>query len=171
MVRKQLNMYSSWKAGACMDRKAKIDKVLHYQTQQDNMFNHPRLWKKVVLLHFNQIYRKEIGMRELVQILKEKGVSSDTFSDTLWKYPITELLEFIADLSGISDLKVLPHTKQRFYVMSKNSGIHGQILTIMDTFKGAQLRIKVSELEKLEPNELYTEEELQKLRDDIRGDI
>jgi hypothetical protein len=153
-----------------MDRKEKIDRVLHYQTQQDYMFNHP-LWKKVVLLHFNQIYRKEIGIRELVHILKEKGVSSATFSDTLWKYPITELLEFIADLSGISDLKVLPHTKQRFYLMSKKSSVHGKTLVIMDTFRGAELRIKASELEKLEPNELYTEEDLQTLRDDIQGDI
>lgn len=153
-----------------MDRQEKIDKVLQYQTQQDYMFDHP-LWKKVVLLHFNQIYRKEIGMRELVGILVEKGVSSATFSDTLWKYPITELLEFIADLSGISDLKVLPHTKQRFYLMSKSTSVHGKTLVVMDTFKGAELRIKANELEKLEPNELYTEEELQTLRDDIKDDV
>ncbi|MGX1266631.1 hypothetical protein RKD55_004575 [Rossellomorea marisflavi] len=154
-----------------MDRQEKIDKVLQHQVEREFMLDHPTLWKKVVLLHFNQIYRKEIGMRELIQLMKEKGVSSERFSDTLWKYPITELLEFIADLSGISDLNILPHMKQRFYLMDTTKTVHGKTLVIMDTFKGAQLRIKVSELENLEPNELYTEEELRKLRDDIRGSI
>lgn len=98
-------------------------------------------------------------------------MSSARYSDTLWKYPITELLEFIADLSDISDLNVLPHTKQRFYLMDKKSSVHGKTLVIMDTFKGAELRIKENELDGLEPNELYTAEELQKLRDDIRDNI
>lgn len=154
-----------------MDRSTKINKVLTYQTRHENMFDDPNSWKREVLLHFNQIYRKEIGMRELVQILQRKGVSSATFSDTLWKYPIRELLEFIAILSDIKDLDILPHTDQRFFLMHKTSGRDGQTLHIMDTFRGAQLRIRESDLEKLTSNDLYTEAEIKKLKTDIADRI
>jgi len=154
-----------------MDRSTKINKVLAYQTRHDNMFDDAHAWKKYVLLHFNQIYRKEIGMRELVQILQDKGVSSATFSDTLWKYPIRELLEFIAKLSDITDLEILPHTGQRFFLMHKTSEWGDQTLHIMDTFKGVQLHIRENDLEGLVSNDLYTEAEIKKLKTDIKNRI
>lgn len=154
-----------------MDRNTKINQVLTHKTSHDDMFDDPDSWKKVVLLHFNQIYRKEIGMRELVEILQNNGVSSTTFSDTLWKYPIRELLEFIAIISDIADLEILPHLGQRFYLMQKTSGMHGRTLHIMDTFKGAQLRISESDLEALTSNDLYTEPEIKRLKAEIADRI
>lgn len=154
-----------------MDRNTKIHQVLTHKTSHDDMFDDPNSWKKVVLLHFNQIYRKEIGMQELVQILQENGVSSTTFSDTLWKYPIRELLEFIAIISDIVDLEILPHMGQRFYLMQKTSGWQGRTLHIMDTFKGAQLRISESDLETLTSNDIYTEDDIHRLKTEIADRI
>lgn len=154
-----------------MDRNTKINQVLNYRTRHDDMFDDPNAWKRDVLLHFNQIYRKEIGMRELVRILQENGVNSSEFSHTLWKYPIRELLEFIANISQIVDLDILPHMEQRFYVMHKTSGTHGQILLIMDTFRGAQLRVRAQELDGLAANGLYTESEIELLRIEIADRI
>lgn len=154
-----------------MDRSIKINKVLTYKTKHDDMFNDPDSWKTVVLIYFNQIYRKEIGMRELIHIMQERGVSSTTFSDTLWQYPIKELLNFIAEISDIVDLEILPHLGQRFFVMDKTIGLRGQIFHIMDTFRSAQMRVRIDELNELVSNNLYTQREIERLRIEIMDRI
>ncbi|MGX1195754.1 hypothetical protein [Metabacillus sp. SLBN-84] len=151
-----------------MDRQEKIEHVLNHPIKSETMFSDPTLWKKIVLEHFNQIYRKEIGMRELIRILMENGVSSDVYSETLWKYPVKELLEYIAQLSGITDLEVDPHTEQRFFKMNISATGAEKSLVIMDTFEGRTFRIRAEAMKSLKSHDLYTDKEIERLKREIR---
>ncbi|WP_078557137.1 hypothetical protein [Bacillus alkalicellulosilyticus] len=74
-----------------IEEKKKIDKIesiLNHQVEGEAFILTPsREWKQIVLKHFNQVHRGELGIKELLTILKEKGVRFSQ-KDSLVEYPV-----------------------------------------------------------------------------------
>ncbi|MFC0273616.1 hypothetical protein ACFFIX_19680 [Metabacillus herbersteinensis] len=82
-------------------RNEKIESVLNHQVQGESFIQSPsREWKKIVLNHFNKIYRNELSLAELLTVLKTRGIIFSQ-KESLVQYPIKECLEYIAKVSKI----------------------------------------------------------------------
>lgn len=80
-------------------KKEMIDKVLAHQIRGDSYFkSSEENWKNIVLRKFNAVYRNELSVFELIEILKKEGVEF-TQNEKIIYYPIKELLEYISKLS------------------------------------------------------------------------
>lgn len=80
-------------------KKDMIDKVLAHRVRGDSYFkSSEENWKNIVLRKFNAVYRNELSIYELIEILKKEGVEF-TQNEKIIYYPIKELLEYISKLS------------------------------------------------------------------------
>lgn len=80
----------------------KIEMILnHSVTGEAYILTSPRDWKRKVLNNFNRIYRKEMSIPQLVDLLEKEGVRY-LQAKTLVIYPIKECLEYIAKVSNKS---------------------------------------------------------------------
>lgn len=88
-----------------MNREEKIKAVLSYKTKEEYLFtSDPKKWKIIALKNFNRVYNQELGVMDLLKMMEREGVTF-LYSETLNVYPLTEILEYIAELAEITDFK------------------------------------------------------------------
>ncbi|RHW36060.1 hypothetical protein D1B31_18450 [Neobacillus notoginsengisoli] len=58
-----------------------------------------RVWKSLVIKHFNKVKRGELSLDELVLLLETKGGVKFAQKHSLVRYPIKECLYFIAKMT------------------------------------------------------------------------
>lgn len=89
-------------------RKEKVNCILNHRVDGESFIaTSGRIWKAIVLRHFNQVYRGELTVDELVDILEKRYGVKYVQKRSLVKYPIQETLKYIAKISKI-ELKLPP---------------------------------------------------------------
>lgn len=81
-------------------KREKKELILNHQVNGEAFISSPsRLWKNIVLSHFNRINRGDLSLNQLLLIMKDKGITF-TQQDALVKYPVMECLQYIAKISN-----------------------------------------------------------------------
>lgn len=81
-------------------KKEMIEKILNHSVNGESYFKTPaKIWKAVVLRKFNAVYKNEISVHDLIEILKKEGIEF-TQNDKFIYYPVNELLVYIGKLSN-----------------------------------------------------------------------
>lgn len=90
-------------------RKAMVEKIINHSVQGEVYILSPgRVWKSLVLNHFNKVKRGELSVNELVIHLEKCGVKYAQ-KHHLVKYPVIECLMYISKVTKQSLL--LPNDK------------------------------------------------------------
>ncbi|UAL49826.1 hypothetical protein K7887_22160 (plasmid) [Sutcliffiella horikoshii] len=80
----------------------KIERIINHTYVGEGYINgSQKVWKKVVLYHFNQVARKQISITALIERLKEVGITFNQ-DEKLVRYPVIDCLEYIAKISKIN---------------------------------------------------------------------
>lgn len=80
-------------------RKKIIEQIINRTYVGEGYINGPqKVWKKVVLYHFNQVTRKELTVIELIEKLKDVGITFNQDAKLI-RYPVKDCLEYIAKIS------------------------------------------------------------------------
>lgn len=83
-------------------RKEKIKQILNHRVNGEGfILTSGRIWKAIVLRHFNKVYRGELTVDDLVDILEIRYGVKYAQKRTLVKYPIEETLKYIAKVSNV----------------------------------------------------------------------
>ncbi|MFS1519507.1 hypothetical protein V1503_24070 [Bacillus sp. SCS-151] len=67
----------------------------HYVDGEVYISTPSKVWKQIVLNHFNKVYRNELTVDELLTLLQREGVQFNQ-SLKLVRYPVVECLRFIS---------------------------------------------------------------------------
>lgn len=81
-------------------RKEMLVTILNHQVQGEAfILTEGIIWKSIVLNHFNKVKRGEITVEQLVVILEQKYNVKYTQKHSLVKYPIQEMINYIAKVT------------------------------------------------------------------------
>jgi len=80
-------------------RKEMMDKIIQHTVQGEVYILTPgRVWKSLVINHFNKVKRGELTVDELIIKLENSGVKYGQ-KHHLVKYPVTECLKYISKVT------------------------------------------------------------------------
>lgn len=78
-----------------------IEKILSHPVQGEvYIITQGRIWKSVVLRHFNKVHKGELTVDDLVQQLESRYGVKYAQKHSLVRYPVAECLRYISKISN-----------------------------------------------------------------------